>query len=73
MFEWKRQRMNPLGAWAPAGWETEALQAKDVMCQGRALCFRHQVEKKPQTLTQPELKFTSETEDLECVHSQCEH
>lgn len=28
--------MDPLGAWAPAGRETEALQAKDVVCQGRA-------------------------------------
>lgn len=72
MSEWKGQRMNPVGAWAPAGWEPEALQAKDAVCQGRALCFRHQVEGRPQTLTQPELKFTSKTEDLQCGHGQCE-
>lgn len=49
-----------------------ALQAKDAVCQGRALCFRHQVEGRPQTLTQPELKFTSKTEDLQCGHGRCE-
>lgn len=34
--------MNPVGAWAPAGWETEALQAKGAVCQGgpRALDTR---------------------------------
>lgn len=56
--------MDPLGAWAPAGRETEALQAKDVVSgEGPA----------PQTpgggeatdSHPPELKFTSETEDLE--------